>query len=148
MHLHHVDRNVSPSPDPVLQYRLAPLIVANRTPSPSPSVAETFPSEPPSPLVPSNPPLTGSSPTPPSTQILPSVSSSTAPPTQPPSHLRPPKPDANVSSQDSAAFSTRTVVRKLPKLGRARRPRSIPTLPLPHLSTHIPFPTGTPPSQS
>jgi hypothetical protein len=33
-----------PSPEP----RLAPVIAANRTPSPSPSVAETFPSEPPS----------------------------------------------------------------------------------------------------
>ena len=101
MHLRHVDRNVSPSPspEPVLQRRLAPLIIANRTPSPSPSVAETFPSEPPSPLVPSNPPPSGSSPTPPPTQILPAASSSSAtPPTQPPSHLRPPKPNANGTS--------------------------------------------------
>jgi len=53
MHLRHVDGNIlpspSPSPEPVLQHRLAALIIANRTPSPSPSVAETFPSEPPSP---------------------------------------------------------------------------------------------------
>ncbi|KIM37247.1 hypothetical protein M413DRAFT_448563 [Hebeloma cylindrosporum] len=99
MHLRHVDRNLSPSPEPVIQHRLAPLIVANRTPSPSPSVAETFPSDPPSPLVPSNPPPSGSSPTPPPTQILhaPSSSSST-PRTQPASHLRPPKPNANGSS--------------------------------------------------
>jgi len=43
MHLRHVDRNLSPSPEPVLQHQLAPLILTNRTPSPSPSVAETFP---------------------------------------------------------------------------------------------------------
>ena len=48
MHLRHVDRNLSPSPEPVLQRRLAPLVVANRTPSPSLSVAKTFPSDPPS----------------------------------------------------------------------------------------------------
>jgi hypothetical protein len=76
MHLRHADRNISPSlsPSPVLQRRLAPLIIANCTPSLSPSVAETFPSEPPSPLVPSNPPPSGSSPTPPPTQILPAAS--------------------------------------------------------------------------
>jgi len=56
MHLCHVDRKLSPSPEPVLQHRLAPVIIVNRTSSPSPSVAETFPSEPPSPLVPSYPP--------------------------------------------------------------------------------------------
>ena len=38
------NRNLSPSPEPVLQHRLAPLIVTNRTPSPLPSVGETFPS--------------------------------------------------------------------------------------------------------
>jgi len=96
MHLRHVVRNFSPSPEPVLQHQSTPLIIANRTPSPSPSVAETFPSDPPSPLVPSNPPPSGSSPTPPLTQILPAASSSTL--AQPPSHLRPPKPNANGSS--------------------------------------------------
>jgi len=98
MHLRHVDRNLSPSPEPVLQHRLAPPIVTNRTPSPLPSVAETFPSDPPSPLVPTNPPLSDSSPTPPPTQILPTYSSSSTPTQQPPSHLRPPKPNANGSS--------------------------------------------------
>ena len=44
MHLRHINRNLSPSPEPVLQHRLAPLIVTNRTPSPLPSVGETFPS--------------------------------------------------------------------------------------------------------
>jgi len=98
LHLRHVDRNLSPSPEPVLQHRLAPLIVTNRTPSPSPSVAERFPSDPPSPLVPTNPPLSDSSPTPPPTQILPTDSSSSTPTQPPPSHLRPPKPNANGSS--------------------------------------------------
>ena len=88
MHLRHVVRNFSPSPEPVLQHQSTPLIIANRIPSPSPSVAETFPSDPPSPLVPSNPPPSDSSPTPPLTQILPTASSSTL--TQPPSHPRPP----------------------------------------------------------
>ena len=97
MHLRHVDRNLSPSPEPIFQPRLAPLIVANRTPSPSPSVTETFPSEPPSPLVPSNPPPTDSSPTAPLAQTLPPASLTT-PPAQPPSHLRPPKLDPNGSS--------------------------------------------------
>jgi len=98
MHLRHVDRNLLPLPEPVLQHRLAPLIVTNRTPSPSPSVTETFPSDPPSPLVPTNPPLSDSSPTPPPTQILPTYSSSSTPTQQPPLHLRPPKPNANGSS--------------------------------------------------
>ena len=98
MHLRHVDRNLSPSPEPVLQHRLAPLIVTNRTPSPSPSVAEMFPSEPPSPLVPTNPPPSDSSSTPPPMQILPVDSSSSTSTQQPLSHLRPPKPNTNGSS--------------------------------------------------
>ena len=32
MHLRQADRNLSPLPEPVLQHRLAPLIVTNRTP--------------------------------------------------------------------------------------------------------------------
>ena len=46
-HLRHVNRNISllPSLEPVLQRRLAPVIIVNCTPSLSPS--ETFPSEPP-----------------------------------------------------------------------------------------------------
>ena len=68
-HLRRVNRNISssPSPEPVLQHRLA-IIIVNRTP-PSPSVAEMFPLEPPSPPFHQTPPLYCSSPTPPSTQI-------------------------------------------------------------------------------
>lgn len=94
MHLCHTDSSPSLSPEPILQRRLVPLIVMNRTLLPSPSVAEMFPKEFPSPCSVEAiffwpfPSIT-------SVQILPIASSSTAP-TQPPTYL--PKLSANGTS--------------------------------------------------
>jgi len=68
MHLRHIDRNLSPSPELVLQGRLAPLIMTDRTPSPSLryslQILLVL-------LFPTNPPPSDPSPTPPPMEILP-----------------------------------------------------------------------------
>jgi hypothetical protein len=104
--IHH-SPNSSPEPDLMLQSRLAPLVVANRTPSPafveeeeekqkreqvgveeeeeSKDIFDVNP-EPPSPLVPSEPPTSQPAPSPSPTAA--SVSQSNTPSAAPPSRIR------------------------------------------------------------